>query len=160
VWAETVADHDGVEWSSFKAAHSRQPDRVARACALLTYRLTTLIGLAGTQHRARSLTTRRADGHDPDTTTRDRDDYWTTRQGWEGALLMVSLHQRAEKFTGRAPADRQRTPCPKCHRPDLIREHHNNLVRCRSCGELMSDDDYDAFLDAAFQAHGIPIGNR
>uniref|UniRef100_UPI003F498D16 hypothetical protein n=1 Tax=Pseudonocardia sp. CA-138482 TaxID=3240023 RepID=UPI003F498D16 len=155
-WAESVADHDEVDWSSFAARHSRPLDRIHRACELLGYRLTTLLTLGPTEHRARSLGTRRADGHDPDTTTRGADDYWATREGWEAGLLLRRLHERAERYCGRDRADRIPTPCPACHRRGLVREHRANLVRCRECDARLNDDDYDALRNAALRAYGLP----
>jgi hypothetical protein len=156
IWAESVADHDGVEWDSYSAEHSRQPDRVGRASALLGHRLATLISLPAQQHRAHSLTTDPADGHDPDTTTRYRGDYWANREGWEGAMRFVELHERAARYIGKRALDHIEVPCPRCAARRLYREHHNGRVICRACEVPMSDDDYDAFLEHALEAHGSP----
>lgn len=166
VWAESVSDADQANWDSYAAEHSRRPERVARACGLLRYRLVAFVELGETEHRARSLTTRRADGHDEDRTTRARDDYWVSREGWEGALLLVDLHERAERFAGRHPGDRIPVPCARCHRRALVREHRVSSeegrrygqpgkVVCRACCSEMSDDDYDSFRLAALKAYGI-----
>ena len=154
IWAESVADADQVEWDSYAAEHSRPHDRVQRATALLGHRLTTLLHLPVQQHRAHSLTTNPADGHDPDTTTRYRGDYWANRPGWEALVRFVELHQRATRMIN--PIDHNRVPCPRCHEPRLEREHHNNRIVCRACLAPMSDDDYDAFITHALEAHPGP----
>lgn len=156
VWAEAVADHDGVDWDSYAAEHSRPFDRLQRACDLLGYRLPTLLGLGPTEHRARSLTERRTDGHDLELTTRSRDDYWTVREGWQAALLLRELHRKAEAVVGRRPANILPTPCPHCHRRRVLaREHHNNRIVCRSCWSSITDDDYEAVLSAGLKAYGL-----
>lgn len=158
LWAESVADHDDLEWDSYLAEHSRQGDRVTRACALLGHRLTTLIHLPVQQHRAHSLTHDPSHGHNPDTTTRYRGDYWANREGTEGALRFIDLHQRAVRHIGKTPRNNVLVPCPKCGEKRLTREHHNDRVICRNdlCQHAMSDDDYDTFLDHALKTLGEP----
>lgn len=160
VWAEAVADQDGVEWDSFAAEHSRPQDRIQRACDLLGYRLPTLLALGPTEHRARSLTERRTDGHDPDLTTRSGDDYWVTREGWQAALLLRSLHQKAERICGRDEGTRLPTPCPYCNRRGLVRDHRANQVACRECHTRMGDGAFEDFMDAAMKSYGIPVIDR
>jgi len=156
IWAESVADHDEVEWDSYAAEHSRRGDRVGRSSALLGHRIATLIALPVQQHRAHSLTDNPADGHDADTTTRYRGDYWSNREGWEGAMRFVELHERAARYIGKRPVNRIEVPCPRCQAKRLYREHHNNRVICRACESPMSDDDYAAFIEHALEAHGSP----
>lgn len=156
LWAESVADHDGVDWDSYAAEHSRRGDRVGRSSALLGHRLTTLVALPVQQHRAHSLSVDPSDGHDPDTTTRYRGDYWANRPGWEGALRFVDLHERAARYIGKRALDHIKVPCPKCQAKRLYREHHNARVMCRACENPMSDDDYEAFIEHALEAHDSP----
>lgn len=158
LWAESVADADGLEWDSYLAEHSRQGDRVTRACALLGHRLTTLIHLPVQQHRAHSLTHDPSHGHDPDTTTRYRGDYWANEAGWEAVVRMVDLHRRATRHIGRVPRNHLPVPCPKCGEKRLAREHHNDRVICRNdtCDLKLSDDDYDDFLEHALETLGEP----
>jgi hypothetical protein len=154
LWAESVADHDGVDWDSYAAEHSRRGDRVGRSSALLGHRLATLVALPVQQHRAHSLSVDPSDGHDPDTTTRYRGDYWANRPGWEGALRFIDLHERAARYIGNRALDHIEVPCPRCDARRLYREHHNGRVMCRACETPMSDDDYDAFIEHALEAHG------
>jgi hypothetical protein len=156
VWAEAVADHDEVDWDSYAAEHSRPLDRLTRACDLLGYRLQTLLALGPTEHRARSLTERRTDGHDLELTTRSGDDYWTVREGWQAALLLRDLHYRAERACGKGRADNVGIPCPSCHSRNLVREHHNKRVICRSCNVPMPDRDFDILRNTALRLYGLP----
>lgn len=156
LWAESVADHDDVDWDSYAAEHSRRGDRVGRSSALLGHRLATLIALPVQQHRAHSLSADPSDGHNPDTTTRYRGDYWCNREGWEAAVRFIDLHERAARYIGKRALDHIEVPCPRCDARRLYREHHNGRVMCRACETPMSDDDYDAFIEHALEAHGSP----
>lgn len=156
IWAESVADAEGLEWDSTKAEHCRTGARVTNACTLLSHLLVNLIELPTQQQRAHSLTANPSDGHDPDRTTRFRGDYWSNREGWEAAVRIIDLHDRATRHIGRKPADGIQIPCPRCGERRLIREQHNDRVVCRDCRFALSDDDYDAFIDEALKSHGSP----
>lgn len=153
VWAESVADFDGLSWDSDTAERCRNEVQVGRACELLGHRLATLIRLPVQQQRARSLTYNPADGHDPDTTTRDRGDFWANREGWEAAVRFIDLHERATKYIGRKPVG-VIVPCPSCNETRLMREQHNDRVVCRGCRFELSDDEYDAFVAEALKSIG------
>lgn len=143
------------EWSVAAAAQSRREVRVADACALIRHRITDVLMLPPMETRARSKTTRRGDGHDPDTTTVYGDDLWTTRDGITRALLLAKLHRDAEQYTGRAQADLLEMPCPKCNRPTLIRLHASGQVECRACAHRMTDQDYDAHMYGLWKDHRL-----
>ncbi len=149
------------EWSPADLARLPRGARVAKCCALLGHRMPYLLGLPTTEHPARSVTARRGDGHDPDTTTVYGDDLWANRTGVDGALLLLGLHRDTERLTGRAPADLLPLPCPKCKRPALVRLHSAGRIDCRSCGdpggndERFTDDDYDDYEYGLWQHHGL-----
>jgi hypothetical protein len=154
IWGESVADAADEEWDSYAVEHSRQHARVERACTFLGTRLAGLVQLPVQQHRAHSLTDNPADGHDVDSTTRYRGDYWANRPGWEALVRFIELHDRATRYIN--PTDHNRVPCPRCHEQRLEREHHNDHVVCRGCEFRMTDDDYDVFLAHALEAHPSP----
>lgn len=156
LWVESVADAEDLDWDSAAAEHSRRQFRVESACKLLADRIQTLINLPTQQHRAHSLTHDPSHGHNPDTTTRYRGDYWSNQEGWEAALRFVDLHSRAERHIGKKARNRIQIPCPGCNEQGLEREHHNDRIICRQCDLRMSDDDYDAFIEHALQTVGQP----
>lgn len=157
MWAESVADHANLAWDSKATERSTQLHRVTKACRLLKTNLAAFVALPPQEHRARSLAVRRDHGHDPDHATRNRDDYWTIRDGIQGALRLVELHERATRYAGRHP-DTTITPCPTCHRRTLYREHRLNKVLCRYCKDEFSDDDFSAFMTEVYKAYGIDEG--
>lgn len=149
-WARAVADTAGVRWSRYLEEHSRVGSRVGVACALLRYRLTTFLALGPYEYRARSLGVRRTDGHDEDVVTRYGDDYWTTRDGIEGALLLVRLHERAE-----AMARKHEAPmpvfarCPDCREFALRRYPGHSHATCQTCGHEAPVEHLDVLREAA-----------
>lgn len=155
VWAESVADAAGLEWDSDLAERASFEYRVQASCALLEGLLEKFLGLVDVEHRARSRTVEASDGHDLDRTVRSRDDVWTTRDGWQAALLLEELHKDVQRLCGRHPGDRILTPCPACHARAVVREHHNDRVVCRACDHAQSDDEHESFLEAASRVFGI-----
>jgi hypothetical protein len=141
--AADLAVHVRVPWSPRAARQSRIGDAVKRSCLLIGRWLPWFLDMPAMTYPARSLTARRADGHDPDTTTRDRADYWTTRDGADRAMVLLDLHERVYQLAGRIRSDRLPEPCPVCQRA-LYREHARGIVKC-SAGHQMDDDDYDEF---------------
>lgn len=154
LWVESVAEQVGIAWDSNTAEQCRRQFRVEKACQLLADNITALIYLPVQQHRAHSLTTNPCDGHNPDTTTRYRSDYWSNREGWEAALRFIQLHHLAERHIGKKARNRIEVPCPGCNEQRLEREHHNGRVICRGCDLRLSDDDYDAFVEQALETVG------
>lgn len=159
IWATAVARACGLDtsgaWSTLRAARSRQLARVETACALLAHRLDWFLALPVTETPARSLTTRRGDGHDPDTTTVYGDEWWAHRDGITAALLLSDLHRIAESKAARRPADQLPLPCPTCRRPALIRLHYSGKVECKACGDRMTDQEYDGHFFTLGRLHRI-----
>ncbi len=149
MWATATArvvDLPPTRWSPLNASRMRQNVRVIRACFLLIQYLDEFLALPVTETPARSRTARRADGHDPDTTTVMGDEYWANRDGITAGLTLLELHRQAEAMASRQAADRLPLPCPTCRRPALIRLHSNGKVECKACGERITDQDYDGHL--------------
>ena len=166
-WAGALAGAAGLwetgEWSSWAAAHSTWPVRIEQSCQLLEHRVTQLLDMTDVELPARSLTARRADGHDPDRTRVLGREYLTTRDGWEALMLFRYLHAQANRWCGRGTDERVMTPCVKCDRRALVRvtpkpgvRSPGNVVVCRCCGKTTSDDDHVVAVNAALAAAGIP----
>lgn len=158
-WAESVADAAGVAWDSDLEARQRPAYRVRNGCQLLAYRHEWLIALPPVTHRVRSAGERPTDGWPVESidrmTTDDHGELWIDRDGVEGALVMFNLRRTVEGFVGRTPADRCKLPCPKCHRPALVREHRNRRIVCRYCWHPIPDDEYDRMLDRLSAGLGV-----
>lgn len=145
-WAESVCREVGIGWSRHHADRLRMQDRITRAADVLLAHLPVLLGLGDTEHPARSLGLRRADGHDPDRTVRAPWDYMVTRTGCEGALVLLDLHAKAVRKVGAAPSTAAIMACPRCHRRSLLRDHTRRRVYCRredTCGWVTTDDVYE-----------------
>jgi hypothetical protein len=149
-WARAVAFAAGVPWSRYSEEHSRLGSRVEVACALLRYRLTTFLSLGPYEYRARSLGVRRTDGHDEEVVTRFGDDYWTTRDGVEGALLLVRLHERAETMARQHAAPMPVfARCPSCREFGLRRTPGEEHATCQTCGHQAPVEHLDVLREAA-----------
>lgn len=152
VWAASVAEATGGRSEYVRHLAAPLEQRVLDAAWFLRTNLTRLLQVGEVEHPARSLKVRRGDGHERLRLgwgwvgdQRARHDWWTTRTGVTGALLLWDLHLQAERIAGRTPADGVPVPCPKCMRRTLVREHHSRRVLCRSerCTHFMSDDQYE-----------------
>lgn len=154
-WATSVAREQGVtSWSTLAARRATIERRVDDAAKLLRHRLSGFLALGPTEHRARSLTARRSDGHDPDTCTRYGDDYWTTRTGLDGALLLLQLHERAWTLAGRSTrAERMHLPCKTCSWLELRHETGGSEVWCGHCGARTKWADYQLLREHTIEAH-------
>lgn len=156
VWAASVAEASAGVCRYVEHLATPLEQRVADAAWFLKTNLSRLVELGPVEHPARSVTARRGDGHQDLRIgwgwvgdQRARYDWWTTRTGVDGALLLWDLHLQAEKLAGRTPADRVPLPCPLCRRRTLVREHHSKRVVCRSqkCPHFMSDNAYQQMAE-------------
>lgn len=146
-WAWATAGEIGLEWSRVMERHSRIGARVETAVALLRYQLGAFLSLPATAYRARSLTARRADGHDLEQCRVWGDDIWDTgRDGIEGATVLLGLHQLVWRLASHSQApDRLHLPCRNrgCCRTALIHWPGEPDVVCTACGAVIKWDDYD-----------------
>ena len=154
-WARSVADDDRVQLNRAQVVYlnpiypAGQWLRVAAACFVLRTHLPVLLEMGPTEHRARSLGVRRTDGHDEDTTTRYADDYWTTRDGLTGAILLINLHQRAWRWAARhTNPHREQMPCRGCGRLALRRWPGADHAKCSYCGHTVPEDHLDVLKTA------------
>lgn len=148
-WARSVVQDQGEDLSTLEAHHSRIGYRTDVSCMILRRYLPVLLNLGPVEHRARSLSIRRTDGHDEDVATRYGDDYWTTRIGLDGALVLLDLHEKAWKI-----AQRHTTPvpvfvpCPRCSFLALKREVGSGTAECSWCHHVVSEKHLDTLQTA------------
>lgn len=153
-WATSVARAEGVDWSTLAAQRASIERRVDDAAKLLRYRLSALLALGPVEHRARSLGVRRGDGHDPDIATVCGDDYWITRTGLDGALVLLQLHERAWVAADRSErAERMHLPCKTCGWSELRHVPGEPEVWCAHCAARARWDDYCVLREHTILAH-------
>lgn len=146
VWAEATADAIGLPWDTTLADATRQPVRIEQSCQLIDFRWEWFIALAATEQRHRTATANPLDGADLDVVTFNGADYWHSPDGVDGALLLLSLHERIVRLIGLDDTPPLRTPCPRCRRTALYREHAYGRVQCRGCWDVrMTDDEHDRY---------------
>jgi hypothetical protein len=158
-WAEIVADIAGVPWDSQEATASRPGFRVQQSCQLLGYRLTQWLAAGVQEYPARSTGEDPTRGHDPDTTTRYRGDWWCHRDGLAAACDVLSLYGQALYLaSGGASASRSDhipgVPCSYCSSTTgLRRDHFSGVVRCLHCDNTRSEAAHNEFVSAALAAY-------
>lgn len=159
-WSRAVAYDTGEAWTRPRRdlRRSRIGYRVAAGCGFLRPRLSRLLQLGLVEHRARSATANRVDGHDEDTTTRYGDDYWTSRTGLEGALLLLDLHERAWALAGRSEREeRMHLPCTTCGQLALFHDPGGDEVWCVHCRARTRWSDYQVLRDHTLIAHDAAV---
>lgn len=143
-WARSLSWELDQPLSSLDAHRSRQGYRVKVACLVLTRYLPAFLGLGPVEHPARSLGVRRTDGHDPEFVTRDGDDYKVTRDGLQGAILLLELHEQAWRIAARhTTAVHVSFPCRRCGYLALYHELGDDKAQCRHCFHEVSLDHLD-----------------
>lgn len=152
-WAGSVADAVRLEWT-VPPDYGARIKRLPRAADLLRHQLSTFLSLGETEHRARSLTARRCDGHDEQIATVFGDDIWTTRTGLEGAVLLLELHEMAWSLADRA--DRSEPlfmPCTACCYMTMRHMPGEDEVWCTHCRDRRSWEDYTVLREYTARAH-------
>jgi hypothetical protein len=166
LWAEAVADHAGLPWHT-QSARAEQAVRAGRmlaaGCTLLAAHLDTLLTLppvdqvAWVPGEAHVQLARCPGGHwHPEggvcreVHVREvwHDDHrqWAARDGIDGALALLGLHERAEQVEGRTHrAHRLWAPCPnpQCQALALERPEGSDRVNCRRCLNTWSLEEYE-----------------
>lgn len=143
-WARSLSWELDQPLSSLDAHRSRMGHRVKVSCLVLAKYLPALLELGPTEHPARSLGIRRTDGHDPDFVTRDGDDYKVTRDGLQGAILLLELHEMAWRAAARhTTAVHISFPCRRCGYLALYHELGEPLAQCRHCFHEVTLDHID-----------------
>jgi hypothetical protein len=136
--------------NQFEVAHSRLGFRVKVSCMVLRANLPTLLALGPTEYRARSLGTNRAEGRPDELVTRYGDDCWTTRDGIEGALLLLQLHRKAWSTAKRHTAPLPTfVKCPNCRQFAVRRYPGDTHGRCMVCRHPVSEQHLDVLRAVA-----------
>ncbi len=76
------------------------------------------------------------------------------RTGLDGALKLLSLHQRVRQVTGRTVLVHRLTPCcPYCDQPTLVRRNGADQVECENpdCAKRIKERHYDWFVEATIR---------
>lgn len=156
-WSRAVGYDTGEAWSQRRPdlRRARIGHRVQAGCRFLRPRLSQLLALGPTEHRARSLAINRGDGHAEDTTTRYGDDLWTVRTGLDGAVLLLELHEKAWTVARRSErAERMHLPCTSCGYLELRHVPGEDEVWCAHCRDRRPWADYTVLREHTLLAHG------
>jgi hypothetical protein len=149
-WAVAVGRDLDLPINQFEVAHSRLGFRVKVSCMVLRANLPTLLALGPTEYRARSLGTNRAEGRPDELVTRYGDDCWTTRDGIEGALLLLQLHRKAWSTAKRHTAPLPTfVKCPNCRQFAVRRYPGDTHGRCMVCRHPVSEQHLDVLRAVA-----------
>lgn len=129
-WAEIIADRAFTTWDTQAARDCRPGLRIEQAADLLVERLSVLFAARDCLYLAWG-----SDGYTKRPVSRD---------GIDGALDLLALHQRARRAVGdlgmthHLPA-----PCPDCQRTALQRRDGTEEIRCSACSTTMTLDAYE-----------------
>jgi transposase-like protein len=97
-----------------------------RACRILEHRVDVLVSLP-LQVTRWSLTSD-----------------WVERDGLEGALEMLRLHDLVRSVAGRTElVHKLPAPCPSCDRLALIRANGSSTIECEACHRRWTEQDYE-----------------
>jgi transposase-like protein len=126
LWAEVVSERLRIDWDTRAAAHSRAGVTLQRACRILEHRVDVLVSLP-LQVTRWSLTSD-----------------WVERDGLEGALEMLRLHDLVRSVAGRTElVHKLPAPCPSCDRLALIRANGSSTIECEACHRRWTEQDYE-----------------
>lgn len=143
-WAEVVAESCGF-W--YEPARTRL-ERVQYASGWTAGLLDRLLRLPAEWHVRLDTTEHTRSGKDAIR--------YTLEAGIDGALELLSLHERTAVLAGRTRrAVRLVAWCPECHRTALEHDDGTPYVDCRRCGHRMSLDHYEQH--AGLLAHGYEV---
>ena len=111
LWAALVAERLGIGWD----VRACRPGWVLqRSTNLLANGIGTLLTLDPVPHLAHGE--------------------WVTRDGIDGALELLRLHELVRFVAGRTKlVHRLPAPCPRCERMTLVRHNGSDLVKCEAC---------------------------
>lgn len=126
LWAGSVAEVLRLDWQDRNDV--RDGWRLDRACRLLTHAPSAFLALRDAKHvvwECQQLVT-------------------VARDGLDGALVLLALHQRARSYTGQTRlVHRLPAPCPRCEAMALEREDGDETISCADCGRLYTWDEYE-----------------
>lgn len=83
----------------------------------------------------------------------DGRDTWFDRDGLDGALVLLALHERTAFTAGRTDfVDYLPAPClnPHCQATALIRRNGQENIECRRCREHWTRAEYDAHVNVLY----------
>lgn len=125
-WASSVAQ---VQRITFTPRGGVRPGWLLdKACALLTSSLAVLLALREEKHRLW------VDGRQE----------IVVRDGLDGALELLRLHQKARTRTGKTRLTiKLPVPCPRCDAMSLEREDGDDHIDCRSCERHYTWEEYE-----------------
>jgi hypothetical protein len=176
LWAEAVADQHGLPWHSQNARTARATHAgraLAAGCTLLSTRHDALLALPPVGHLAWAPSEPRVqratcpgghwhtdggvctDVHVREVWGDDRRE-WQERDGVDGALALLALHERVEQVEGRTHrAHRLWSPCPEptCQALALERPEGAGHVYCRRCGHREPLERYEERADVLAKAY-------
>jgi ribosomal protein S27E len=127
-WAESTAEVLGVWWDTQHARDSRPGAVLDRASRLLSRSISAFLALRDVVHATWLY------------------GVWTTveRDGLDGALVFLDLHQRVRALTGqRRLVNHLPVPCPDCERTALTRDDGSETIECGACGQRLTWDQYE-----------------
>lgn len=124
-WGTSVAQVMRVEWTTRRARPGWHLDR---ACRLLARAPSVLFSLRDEKHMVWEHGVR----------------HLVARDGLDGALLLLRLHQKARLFQGHGKlVHRLPVPCPRCESMSLEREDGQDNIDCTACERRYTWAEYE-----------------
>jgi hypothetical protein len=130
-WAESTSDVLGIVMDTQTTRDSRAGVALQRAARILAGAMSVFLALRDVEHvEYAGLVNGVATV--------------LTRDGLDGAVVLLDLHHRVRAVTGQTRLiNRLPTPCPRCEYLALERADGDDVIQCRACERVYTWEEYE-----------------
>jgi len=130
-WAESTSDVLGIVLDTQVTRDSRPGVALQRAARILTRAVPVFLALRDVEHAEHAGLV-------------DGVATVLTRDGLDGAVVLLDLHHRVRAVTGQTRLiNRLPTPCPRCEYLALERADGDDVIECRACLRVYTWEEYE-----------------
>jgi len=141
-WAESTSDVLGIVLDTQTTRDSRPGVALQRAARILAGAVPVFLALRDAEHAEPALV--------------DGAATVLTRDGLDGAVVLLDLHHRVRAVTGQTRLiNRLPTPCPRCEYLALERADGDDVIQCRACLRVYTWEEYETLCGILADCKGF-----